>query len=126
MILYHATKAKFINDIKEHGLKPQNTDGNKGQIKDGFLHFSSNIDDAISCNKKADDKSEQWKNEKIMVLAVSSNILSEKNLISDHETSIIAYKGQIQPELLFAINCETNSGEPLICVNEFMPKYHYD
>lgn len=118
MILYHATKARLIDDIKKKGLSIKRQ---KEHEDNKFVHFATDINTAKNHVRNIGEKHE---NDKIMILALSSKALDIKDLASKQD--LILYKGNISPELLFAVNCKTKSAEPLVAVNEFTPEYHYD
>ena len=127
MILYHATKARFIDDIKKHGLNADNTKGGNNQTKNEPLYFFDDINKAANCTIYSENTSDKWKNDRIMIIVLSSEVLNKEDIVPESSVKSVraAYKGEVQSESLFVVNFKTDSAEPIVCVDEFMPEYHY-
>ena len=106
MILYHATFRKRLKSIKESGLGTKQMK-NWDISENGVVYFAADPYAAESFCECAEDVSESVFDSGIVVLAVDSRELNNKNIKRDgnihDETFSFIYKGTIDPRLLYVV-----------------------
>lgn len=106
MILYHATFRKRLKSIKEYGLGAKQLK-NWDFSETGEVYFTTDPYTAESFCECADNVSESVYESGIVVLAVDSRVLHNKNIKRDgniHDELIsFTYKGVVDPRYLYVV-----------------------
>lgn len=128
-MLYHATRQRFISNIRKEGLHSTKRKSFQGQIGDNLVYFSTNKDCAASYVEVADNIPESWYDDEIIVLVVDEHNLDKNyfckdpNIDTDQQT--IAYKKPVPPHLLGIVNFKDQKIERLGSIKRLSSKYYY-
>lgn len=129
-MLYHATRQRFIGNIKKEGLHATSTKRFDGQVGDGMVYFAFDENVAASYVECADNIPESWYDDNIIVLAVDEKNLNrgrfckDPNII-DGEKISIAYKGSVPPTMLGILDFKNKRIEPLLNVKRLSDRFYY-
>lgn len=129
-MLYHATRQRFIGNIKKEGLHAKTKKSFEGQIGAGLVYFASDVDVAASYVECADNIPESWEDDNIVVLAVNENNLNRNKFYKDpniqgDDNSTIAYKGCIPPSTLGILDFKNKKIVPLLNVKRLSDRFYY-
>lgn len=129
-MLYHATRQRFIGNIKKEGLHAKTKKSFEGQIGDELVYFASDANVAASYVECADNIPESWEDDNIVVLAVNENNLNRNRFYKDpniqgDDSSTVAYKGCIPPSMLGILDFKNKRIEPLLNVKRLSDRLYY-
>lgn len=129
-MLYHATRQRFIGNIKKEGLHATTKKSFDGQVGDGIVYFAFDSDVAASYVECADNIPESWEDDNIVVLAVNENNLNRNRFYKDpniqgDDNSTVAYKGCIPPSMLGILDFKNKRIEPLLNVKRLSNRFYY-
>lgn len=129
-MLYHATRQRFIGNIKKEGLHATTKKSFDGQVGDGMVYFAFDSDVAASFVECADNIPESWEDDNIVVLAVDEKNLNRGRFCKDpniqgDDNSTVAYKGCIPPSILGILDFKNKRIEPLLNVKRLSDRFYY-
>lgn len=129
-MLYHATRQRFIGNIRKEGLHSTNRKSFEGQVADGLVYFTINADVAASYVECADNIPESWEDDNIIVLAVNENDLDKKYLCKDpnivgNSSGTLAYKGCVSPDIIGVLDFRNRKIVPLLSIKRLSDKFYY-
>lgn len=129
-MLYHATRQRFIGNIKREGLHATNRKSFEGQVGENLVYFAKDIDCAASYVECADNIPDSWYDDNIIVLVVDERNLDKKYFCKDpnitgNEQDTIAYKNTVNPNIIGIVDFKNKKIIPLSSIKKLSNNFYY-